>query len=72
MSVQHTYTVTGMTCNHCVQAVTGELSKLPGVQDVQVDLDKGAVTVTSDAALSLDDVRNAVDEAGYELVGADG
>ena len=32
MSVQHTYTVTGMTCDHCVQAVTGELSKLPGVR----------------------------------------
>jgi len=72
MSVQHTYTVTGMTCGHCVQAVTGELTKLPGVQDVQVDLATGAVTVTSEAPLSVDDVRSAVDEAGYELVGADG
>lgn len=72
MSVQHTYTVTGMTCGHCVQAVTGELIKLPGVQDVQVDLATGAVTVTSEAPLSVDDVRSAVDEAGYELVGADG
>jgi copper ion binding protein len=72
MSVQHTYTVTGMTCGHCVQAVTGELTKLPGVQEVQVDLATGAVTVTSEAPLSVDDVRSAVDEAGYELVGADG
>jgi len=72
MSVQHTYTVTGMTCGHCVQAVTGELTKLPGVQEVQVDLATGAVTVTSQAPLSVDDVRSAVDEAGYELVGADG
>lgn len=68
MSVQTTYTVSGMTCGHCVQAVTGELTKLSGVQDVAVDLPTGAVTVTSDGPLSPDDVRAAVDEAGYELV----
>ncbi|HZN19186.1 MAG TPA: cation transporter [Micromonosporaceae bacterium] len=67
MSVQTTYTVSGMTCGHCVQAVTGELTKLPGVQDVAVDLPTGAVTVTSDGPLARDDVRAAVDEAGYEL-----
>ncbi|HET8681628.1 MAG TPA: heavy-metal-associated domain-containing protein [Micromonosporaceae bacterium] len=67
MSVQTTYTVSGMTCGHCVQAVTGELTKLPGVQDVAVDLPTGAVTVTSEGPLPLDDVRAAVDEAGYEL-----
>ncbi|HET8681678.1 MAG TPA: heavy-metal-associated domain-containing protein [Micromonosporaceae bacterium] len=67
MSVQTTYTVSGMTCGHCVQAVTGELTKLPGVRDVAVDLPTGAVTVTSDGPLPVDDVRAAVDEAGYEL-----
>jgi copper chaperone CopZ len=70
MAVTSTYTVTGMTCGHCVQAVTGELSTLPGVADVQVDLSSGAVTVTSDAPLADDAVRAAVDEAGYELANA--
>ncbi|BFU47155.1 heavy-metal-associated domain-containing protein [Krasilnikovia sp. MM14-A1004] len=70
MSVTTTYTVTGMTCGHCVQAVTGELSSLPGVEDVQVDLGTGAVTVTSAQPLTPDAVRAAVDEAGYELADA--
>ncbi|MEU8815321.1 cation transporter [Actinoplanes sp. NPDC048796] len=70
MAVTSTYTVTGMTCGHCVQAVTGELSALAGVDDVQVDLASGAVTVTSEAPLSEDAVRAAVDEAGYELADA--
>jgi copper ion binding protein len=70
MSVTSTYTVTGMTCAHCVQAVTSELSELSGVDAVQVDLASGAVTVTSAAPLAAVDVRAAVDEAGYEL--ADG
>jgi len=67
MSVTSTYTVTGMTCAHCVQAVTSEISELPGVDGVQVDLGTGTVTVTSEAPLPADDVRAAVDEAGYEL-----
>jgi copper chaperone len=67
MSVQSTYIVTGMTCGHCVSAVTTELSRLPGVSDVRVDLASGGVTVTSAAELSADAVRAAVDEAGYAL-----
>ena len=70
MAVTSTYTVTGMTCSHCVQAVTGELSALQGVADVQVDLASGAVTVTSDEPLADEDVRAAVDEADYELAHA--
>jgi copper chaperone CopZ len=68
MSVTTTYAVTGMTCGHCAQAVTGELTTLPGVDDVQVDVATGAVTVTSAAPLDPEAVRAAVDEAGYELV----
>ncbi len=64
-----TYKVQGMTCGHCVNAVTEEVRKLDGVNDVQIDLDSGNVTVTSEAPLSEDAVRAAVDEAGYELVG---
>jgi copper ion binding protein len=63
----NTYTVTGMTCQHCVGAVTGEVSQIPGVTDVQVDLSTGQVTVTSDEPIELDALRASVDEAGYEL-----
>jgi copper chaperone len=63
-----TYQVSGMTCDHCVRAVTTELVLLPGVRSVDVDLLEGAVTVTSDGPLDLDEVREAVDEAGYSLV----
>jgi copper chaperone CopZ len=70
MAVTSEYTVTGMTCAHCVQAVTTELSALAGVADVQVDLASGSVTVTSENPLTDDEVRAAVDEAGYELADA--
>lgn len=62
-----TYRVTGMTCEHCVRAVSTEVAAIDGVTDVQVDLPTGDVIVTSDAPLDADDVRAAVDEAGYEL-----
>lgn len=63
-----TYTVTGMTCGHCVTAVASEVGELAGVSDVAVDLTTGTVTVTSEAPLDPRAVRAAVDEAGYELV----
>lgn len=63
----NTYTVTGMTCQHCVGAVTGEVSQIPGVTDVQIDLSTGQVTVTSDEPIEVDAIRASVDEAGYEL-----
>lgn len=70
MSVTTTYEITGMTCEHCVNAVSSELSQLPGVREVSVDLATGGVRVTSDGPLPTDEVRNAVDEAGYELADA--
>ncbi|MGH9185004.1 MAG: heavy-metal-associated domain-containing protein [Acidimicrobiales bacterium] len=63
-----TYTVKGMSCQHCVDAVTGELSKLDGVTAVDVALENGTVTITSDAPLDDDAVLAAINEAGYELV----
>jgi copper chaperone len=69
MAVTSTYTVNGMTCGNCISAVTEELSRLPGVHDVQVELTTGAVRVTSDGPLPIDEVRVAIDEAGYELAG---
>jgi copper ion binding protein len=68
MSATMTYTVTGMTCSHCVDAVSAEIGRLPGVTGVQVDLAAGAVTVTSDQPADDDAVATAVDEAGYAVV----
>jgi len=64
-----TYTVTGMTCAHCVHAVTEEVTAVPGVTDVQVDLETGALTVISDTPVDDEAVAAAVDEAGYALAG---
>ena len=68
MSVTNVYRVSGMTCDHCVQAVTTELSKIDGVAGVDVDLDSGNVKVTSADPLDDQAVRGAVDEAGFELM----
>lgn len=62
-----TYTVTGMTCGHCAQSVTEEVSEIKGVSDVAVDVPTGAVTITSVEPIREADVRTAVEEAGYEL-----
>jgi copper chaperone len=59
-----------MTCGHCVNAVTDEVSQLPGVTGVDVDLASGGLTVTSDAPVEETAVRAAVEEAGYEVAGS--
>ena len=63
---QKTYTVTGMTCEHCVASVTEEVGEVAGVESVHVVLDSGLVTVTG-AQVSDDAVRAAVEEAGYAV-----
>ena len=68
MSTTSTWTVTGMTCGHCVASVTEEISEIPGVESVDVVLDSGIVTVTSDSDLERAQVEEAVTEAGYTLV----
>ena len=68
MSTTRTYQVEGMTCGHCVQAVTTEIGALPGVTGVRVDLATGAVEVDSAGPLAPEAVAEAVDEAGYRLV----
>lgn len=70
MNTTTTYAAIGLTCGHCVNAVTEELSTLPGVTGVTVDLNVGGpspVHVTSDAPLDEVKVRAAIDEAGYTL-----
>lgn len=59
-----TYKVSGMTCGHCVQHVTEEVSAIPGVTDVKVTLDDGRLEVTSDAPVDFDRIVEAVSEAG--------
>jgi len=63
-----TFSVPGMTCGHCKQAVTTELAKLSGVTDVDVDLESKVVKVISATELQWSDLVAAVDEAGFEAV----
>ncbi|ETK35666.1 cation transporter [Microbispora corallina] len=62
-----TYTVQGMTCGHCVSSVKEEVGEIPGVTGVEVDLDSGRLDVSGDGVTD-DAVRQAVEEAGYQLV----
>lgn len=62
------FTVPGMTCGHCKQAVTGELTKISGVNAVDVDLDTKKVVVSGTDAIAWADIEAAVDEAGFEAV----
>ena len=65
--IQRTITVEGMTCQHCVNAVTTEVGRVPGVSKVTVDLDSGKVTIASDRPVDDAALREAVEEAGYEI-----
>jgi copper chaperone len=67
MSTTEEFTVKGMTCGHCVNAVTEELRAIDGVTEVEVDLESGKARVTSDSGIDRGTVAAAVDEAGYEL-----
>ena len=66
--MQSAWVVTGMTCDHCVHAVTTEVMALPGVSGVDVDLASGALRVESDGPVEAASLRAAVEEAGYEVV----
>ena len=61
--------VNGMSCGHCAGAVTEEVSAIPGVTDVSVNMANGEVTITSTEPLDEHALRSAIDEAGYELAG---
>jgi len=64
-----TFSVPGMTCGHCEQAVSSEIGKLPGVTEVDVNLETKVVKVSSQQELAWSDLVAAVDEAGFEAVG---
>jgi copper chaperone CopZ len=67
MSSTYSGTVVGMTCGHCVASVTEEVQEIPGVEQVDVVLETGSLTVTSAEPLDAAIVRTAVEEAGYQL-----
>jgi len=67
MSTTQTYTVTGMTCGHCVASVTEEVQEIPGVENVDVVLETGSLTLTSAEPVDDAAVQAAVEEAGYQL-----
>lgn len=64
------YRVTGMSCAHCETAIRDEVTKIAGVERVDVSATDGRLVITAAAPLSDDDVRAAVDEAGYDAVRA--
>jgi copper chaperone CopZ len=66
MSTQ-TFTVTGMTCGHCVNSVTEEISEIKGVTSVVVELESGLVTVEAESEIDRELVVAAVTEAGYTV-----
>ena len=67
MTSTATFTVSGMTCEHCVASVSEEVLEIAGVTVVDVDLPTGRLTVTSDQPISEAEVASAVDQAGYRL-----
>lgn len=64
------YSVSGMSCGHCADAIKGALTALPGIDAVDVDVAAGLVTVSGGGATVVDAIRDAIDDAGYELVEA--
>jgi copper chaperone len=68
MATTATFTVQGMTCQHCVGSVRDEVSAIAGVQGVEVDLATGRVEITAERPVDPAAVRSAVEEAGYEVV----
>ncbi|HWL45263.1 MAG TPA: heavy-metal-associated domain-containing protein [Ilumatobacter sp.] len=71
MTTTTNYIVVGMTCGHCVASVTEEVTEIPGVTGVDVDLASGRLTVTSDQPVDEGAVRAAVVEAGYQVADRD-
>jgi len=58
-----------MTCAHCASAVRAEISKLPGITDVDVDVAAGTVRIVGDPLPGDAPLREAIEEAGYEFAG---
>lgn len=68
MSTIDSYDIVGMTCDHCVRAITEEVSSLAGVSEVHVDLAAAKVYITTHEPVTTKQLREAVEEAGYQLL----
>ncbi len=66
-TIETTWPVSGMTCDHCARAVTDELERVAGVEGVTVDVAAGTATISSAHPVAEREVRAAVEEAGYLL-----
>ncbi len=64
---EQTYRVPDVSCEHCVRAINDELTKLPGVEQVDVDLASKRVTVRHDGSVSDAQLREGIAEAGYDI-----
>jgi copper chaperone len=64
---ERVYNVPDVSCDHCVSAITKELSQIDGVQNVQVDLQQKKVTVVSDDTVADERIREGIDEAGFDI-----
>jgi copper chaperone len=60
--------IKGMTCQHCVQAVTQALKNIEGISSVSVDLGKGEARYEEDRPVAMETVKKAIQEAGYQVV----
>ncbi len=65
--IEQIYRVPDVSCDHCIRAITDELGKLPGIQNVGVDLKTKLVTVQHDGSVSDADLRAGIEEAGYDI-----
>lgn len=65
-----TYVVEGMTCGSCAGKVTDRVEQIPGVTDVDIDIATGGVTLTTDAPVSDETVKQAIEEIGYKVAAA--
>ncbi len=68
MSTTTIVTVTGMSCGHCAASVREEITEIPGVRAVEVDLTSGTVTIDSDSVVEPSAIRTAIEDAGYQLL----
>lgn len=66
---ERVYNVPDVSCEHCVSAITKELTQIDGVQNVQVDLETKQVTVVADDSVAEQQIREGIDEAGFDIAG---
>lgn len=60
--------VKGMTCNHCVKTVEEKLLSLPGISHVRINLESGAVAFEDGAGHGVEEIRDAIEDAGFEMI----